>query len=359
MRIMNARSTALILLVLAAAAVGCLAVPRFDESAWRRQVAATDPADLHAPHRRADGSFFNPWLPDDKSWWDFWRWRLSINSLGQVADQEFPTPTVANDGAYLADPDAPASVTWVGHATFAVQWGGQVVVTDPFFSHRAAIVPRKVPPAFGVEAVPQGAVVIVSHNHYDHLDSESIEALAGKAAVFLCPLGLGDCLRGMGARRVREMDWWDSHEHGGTTFTAVPVQHWSRRLGQGRNQSLWAAFVLQRGGKTVFYGADSGYFKGFKAYGRRWPDMDLALLPLGAYRPRWFMHYAHMNPAEVLEAFQDLGAERMVPTQWGVMPLGDEPPAWPRVDLLRALDKRPRLAAKVEILPVGGRLLLD
>jgi L-ascorbate metabolism protein UlaG (beta-lactamase superfamily) len=353
------RTVTVLAAALAALAAGCLAVPSFDEAAWRRQVAATDQADLHAPHRRPDGSFFNPWLADDKSWWDFWHWRLSRNSLGETAEQEFATPTVANDGGYLADPRAPDSLTWVGHATFVLQWGGQVVVTDPFFTHRAAIVARKVPPAFGPKAVPAGAVVLVSHNHYDHLDSDSIRALADKAALFVCPLGLGDCLREMGARRVQELDWWQSLAHDGTTITALPVQHWSRRLGQARNQSLWCAFMLEREGRTVFYGADSGYFKGFAAYGRRWPGIDLALLPLGAYRPRWFMHYAHMNVPEMLEAFQDLGARRLVPTQWGVMPLGDEPPAWPRVDLLQELADRPQLAQRVEILPVGGRLLLD
>lgn len=117
--------------------------------------------------------------------------------------------------------------------------------------------------------------------------------------------------------------------------------------------------MIERGGRRIFYGADSGYFIGFKEIGRRFPGMDAALLGVGAYEPRWFMHYSHMDIAETLRAFVELGARQLIPTQWGVFDLGDEPVAWPAEDLRRQAQKQPELAGRVEIMPVGGRLILD
>lgn len=347
------------LAIIATSLVGCLAPQPFDEAAWQTKVENQDSAALYADHRRPDGSFFNPWLPEDRPWWSFWRWVLSENSLGPLAEQDPETPTVANDGAYFKNKDSPDSITWVGHATFAVQWSDQVVLTDPLFSERAAVVKRKNPPAFGPEVLPDGAIVLISHNHYDHLDTDSLEALLPRAGLVLCPLGLGDWLRGSGAKNVREMDWWQEVELNGTRFTCLPTQHWSRRFGQSYNQTLWCSWLMERGGKKIYYGADSGYFAGYREFGKRYPDIDVALLPTGAYYPRWFMHYAHMNIPEAMQAFADLGARQMVPMQWGVLPLGDEPAAYPRLELEEYLAKHPGLKSRVKILPVGGRLLLN
>lgn len=335
----------------------CLAPRTFDEKAWGETVAAEKVADLYAAHRSPDGAFFNPWLPRDHSFWRILAWYFSRNSLDGSEGDTPPAPSAANDGAYLADPGQPDSITWVGHATYALQWSGQVVLTDPFFGQRAAVVKRLSPPAFGPERIPEGAVVVVSHNHYDHLDAESVAAL-GRRATFLVPLGLGDLVREMGAERVVELDWWQDAEIDGTRFTCLPVQHWSRRLGQGYNQSLWCGWLMERGGRKVFHGGDSGYFAGFKEIGRRWPGIDLALLGAGAYLPRWFMHYAHMNVEEVVQAHRDLGSRRLIPTQSGVLKLGDEPADWPAVRLRERMGREPGLSDELLILPVGGRFFL-
>jgi L-ascorbate metabolism protein UlaG (beta-lactamase superfamily) len=335
----------------------CLAPRPFDEQAWQRQAEAVSPAELYAPHRRADGTFFNPWLAQEHSFGDILYWYLSANTLKDRQRQAPPAPAVANDGAYLADPAQPDSLTWIGHATYALQWSGQVVVTDPFFSERALVVKRLVPPPFGPARVPDGAVVVISHNHYDHLDADSVKAL-GSRTIFLVPLGLGELVREMGATRVIELDWWQEAEVDGTRFTCLPVQHWSRRLGQGYNESLWCAWLMERGGSKVFYGGDSGYFVGFREYGRRWPGIDLALLGAGAYEPRWFMHYAHMNASELLRSHRELGSRRVVPTQLGVLKLGDEAASWPVTELEELAAREPGLARELVILPVGGRLPL-
>lgn len=352
-------------MLLAALALGlaasscCLQPLPFDEEAWRQKVEATDPAKLHAPHQRPDGTFFNPWLPQERRVGELLRWWASSNSLPQLEGKKFVTPTVPNDGAYLGDPQAPDSLTWVGHATYVLQLGGKVIITDPWFSDSVALVrDRLTPPAFGPEAIPRGSLVLISHNHYDHLDADSVAALAKRDATFVCPLGLGGLLREMGAKKVRELDWWQEVVVEGSRLVCLPAQHWSRRLGQSYNQSLWCSWLIERGGKRIYYGGDSGYFKGFKEIGRRWPGIQVALIGIGAYIPRWFMHYAHLNVPEMFEAFADLKAKLLVPTQWGVLKLGDEPAAWPAQEIREYIQRRPKLRGQVELLPVGGRLLL-
>jgi L-ascorbate metabolism protein UlaG (beta-lactamase superfamily) len=337
---------------------GCLTPKRFDEEAWRARVEATREADLAAPHRQPSGRFFNPWMPMEQRTGDLWRWWFSRNSFGKDREGGGASPAVPNAGAYLRDPAQRPSVTEVGHATFVIQWGGQVVVTDPFFGKRAALPARLVGPAFGPEAIPDGAVVVLSHNHYDHLDAASIEALAPRCR-FLCPLGLGEFLRKRGARDVIELDWWRTAEIGGTVFTLLPAQHWSRRFGMGWNETLWGSWLMERDGRKVYFGGDSGYFKGYREFGRRFPGIDVALIGVGAYAPRWFMHYAHMDVPETVRAFRELGARFLVPTQSGVLGLGDEPAARPALELERTAATDPWLRERLRILPVGGRLFLD
>lgn len=342
----------------AAALTGCFAPKPFDEEAWRARVETTRETDLTAPHREPSGRFFNPWMPMEPRTLAFLRWTLTRNSFGEDRDGSGGSPAVPNDGAYLRDPAQPPSVTQVGHATFVIQWSGQVVVTDPFFGRRAALPSRLVPPAFGPEAIPDGAIVLLSHNHYDHLDSESITALAPRCR-FLCPLGLGEFLRKRGARDVVELDWWQTTEIGGTLFTFLPAQHWSRRFGMGWNETLWGSWLMQHKGRSVYFGGDSGYFKGFREFGRRFPGIDIALIGVGAYAPRWFMHYAHMDIPETVRAFREIGARHLVPTQSGVLELGDEPASRPALELERAAAADPWLRDKLRVLPVGGRLFFD
>ena len=350
---MGIRSVTLFLtIILFLSLAGCLSVPSFDEEAWKGQVESTDVQKIYDPHQKPDGTFFNPWDASDRG--GFLRWVFSNNPLEELEDTIKPASMDSNDGVYLAAADNSFSVTWIGHATFALKMGPTVVLTDPFFTKRAAIVPREVPPAFGPEAIPEGTIVVITHNHYDHLDSGSIKALADRC-IFLVPLGLKQFVEKRGARDVREFDWFDSAEIKGIRFTFMPAQHWSRRFGQGVNKTLWGAWLVEKGDKSVYYGGDSGYFKGYRELGKNYPGINVALLPIGAYEPRWFMHYAHLDIDEALRAFEDTMAGTLIPTQWGVLTLGDEPSGYPAVQLEKALEGRwSRLRDRVKILPVGG-----
>jgi L-ascorbate metabolism protein UlaG (beta-lactamase superfamily) len=134
------------------------------------------------------------------------------------------------------------------------------------------------------------------------------------------------------------MDWWQEMDFGnGTQLVCLPMQHWSRRIGQGFNDTLWASFMLITPEVTIYLGGDSGYFIGYKEIAKRFPGIDYALLPTTAYHPRWFMHYNHMNVDEAIEAFHDLNARFMIPQQWGTFHLGDEPPGYPALELKRKI----------------------
>jgi len=280
-----------------------------------------DVAALYAPHR-SGGGFFNPWEPFDWSLSRFLRWQLSRNPFDKSGEPVIPR--VANDGSGLAGVEHSATVTWVGHATVAVHDDADVFLTDPHWSGRALVPRRVVPPGVPIESIPPDAFALISHNHYDHLDAETVERLPETLAWFV-PVGLADWFRARGRARVIELDWWQSVSHGRWTITCLPSQHWSRRIEQGVNESLWCAWLIDSGERRYFFAGDTGYFAGFAEFGRRFGPIDLALLPIGAYEPRWFMRYQHLNPPDAVRVVEELRARHMVAIHWGTFDLTDEP----------------------------------
>jgi len=235
-------------------------------------------------------------------------------------------------------PRAPADVltaTWIGHAAALLQIGGRNVLTDPMFGERASPVgfagPRRwVPPAVAHEALPPLDLILLSHNHYDHLDRPSVRALTAShpATPWLVPLGLAATIRGMGASEVRELGWWDSVTVEGLTVTGTPAQHFSGRGPLDRNDSLWCGFAIAALRHRVYFAGDTGYHPEFPAIGQRLGPFDMSLLPIGAYEPRWFMRPVHLDPDEAVQAFVDLGGRDdglMMGIHWGMFKLTDEP----------------------------------
>ena len=260
---------------------------------------------------------------------------------------------VANDGAYLKDRSAPDSVTWIGHSSFAVQDGGEVFLADPHFGKRALVPPRLSPPGIPIGSVPGDAFAVLSHNHYDHLDDWTVRNLP-ETIQWYVPLGLGDWFRKRGRRAV-EMDWWQSVRHGRWTVTFLPAQHWSNRFGMARNSTLWGSWMLESGSRRYYFAGDSGYFHGFKEIGRKFPGIDVAMMPIGAYEPRWFMRSQHVNPEEGYQAFLDLGARFMLPMHWGCFDLTDEPTDLAPKVLARLLEDKKAAPERVRTLAVGER----
>jgi L-ascorbate metabolism protein UlaG (beta-lactamase superfamily) len=219
-----------------------------------------------------------------------------------------------------------ASLTWVGHATYVVRLGSLTVLTDPVWSRRIpGTRPRLTPVGLPWESLPRVDAVVISHNHYDHLDAPTIRRLPRDTPI-LVPAGLGRWFRRRGFHTVVERDWWESHQLGRVRFDFVPAHHWSRRGLSDTCRTLWGGWVLTASdGPRIYFAGDTGYGHFFGQIGSRYRRIDLALMPVGAYEPAWFMRPVHLDPEEAVRACDDLGAARMSTMHWGTFLLSGEP----------------------------------
>ena len=243
------------------------------------------------------------------------------------------------------DPDKPL-FTWIGHSTYLIQYKGITILTDPIFSERASPVSfagpkRYTQPGVDITALPKIDAVIISHNHYDHLDVPSLEQL-GPEVTYIVPLKNRPLLESAGLTKIHELDWHESVIlDGGLKVSATPSQHWSARGLFDRRDALWAAFVFEwPTGYRVFFGGDTGYTqKLFTDIGDQYGPFQAALIPIGAYEPRWFMKAAHVNPQEAVAIHRDIRSEWSLGIHWGTFPLTAESPLDPVRQLELELQK--------------------
>jgi N-acyl-phosphatidylethanolamine-hydrolysing phospholipase D len=267
--------------------------------------------------------------------WQIQRWRHGVAPVPPLAafpraESALVRPRVIHDEV---------RITWVGHATFLIQLPGCTVLTDPVWSRRASPVPwagpsRIVPPAVDFDALPPVDAVLLTHDHYDHLDRPTIVRLRerfGPDLPFVTPLGYAGWLASLDITRVAELGW---HEHvrfaNDLRVTALPARHWTRRTPWDTMRRLWASFAVQVGEWRIYFGGDSGYAPIYADIARYCGPFHAVLLPIGAYEPRWFMQPAHMSPEEAVQAYIDMGARgAFIPMHWGTFRLTDEPPLEP------------------------------
>jgi N-acyl-phosphatidylethanolamine-hydrolysing phospholipase D len=221
------------------------------------------------------------------------------------------------------------SLTWIGHSTFLVRVDGVTFLTDPMFSQRASpfsfMGPRRmVAPGIALNQLPKVDFVLLSHDHYDHLDRSTIEYLAQHGVRFVVPLGLGEWIRSAGGRAT-ELDWWQETELGGLRIHCVPAQHFSARTLWDRQRRLWCGWVVTGPSRRFYFAGDTGYTSHFTEIGHRLGPFDLAALPIGAYLPAQIMHHGHVTPEEALRIAQDVNARRVVAMHFGTFDLTDEP----------------------------------
>lgn len=241
-----------------------------------------------------------------------------------------PSMRKVETGAIIDAVDAKkATVTWVGHSTLLVTLNGVTFLTDPTWSATAsplALGPsRFVGPPLSLEDLPHIDFVVVSHNHYDHMDLKTLKTLESRGARIFVPLANAYLLEGLGAERVTEMDWWDQIDLEGVRLHCVPAKHWSRRGLFDRNRSLWSGWVVESKGRRFYFAGDTGSFDGFRLIRDRIGAPDLAAIPIGAYEPKELMSASHLNPEEAVDALEELDAVQSVAVHFGTFDLSDEP----------------------------------
>lgn len=284
---------------------------------------------------------------------DFLKWKV-LDPLSARArsskEGRFEIPRRENSGEALAT--WPSSLTWIGHSTFVLRLGGRFIATDPVWSSRVGTVKRLSPPGVSLDDVPPLDLVLVSHNHYDHLDLPTLRRI-GNRATYITPIGNGHILRRAGLEKVIELDWWQSHGDDSLEVTLVPSRHWSMRTPWDRNEALWGGFVIRAKEGVAYHAGDTAFFDGFREIGQRLGPIDWAMLPIGAYEPRWFMHPQHLDPDEAAAAFEMLGARNLVAMHWGTFKLTDEPVGEPP-ERIRSLWRAQGLAdERLWLLDVG------
>ena len=300
-------------------------------------------------HHRPDGRFRAPW--PEAAGDDAMRDRIGEVALEWIRTVMPPDPTP--DQLPLATPRIRAPrlpvdagetrITWAGHASFLIQLPGLNVLTDPIWSQRPSPVsfmgtPRFVPAVPTFQELPPIDAVLLSHDHYDHLDRWTVRALHrrfGDDLTWFAPLGFARWLGKLGIRTVREADWWDELEApgGAFTFTAAPARHWCRRKPWDTNRRLWCSWAIRPksdAGRRIYFAGDSAYASCFTEIRERLGPFDASMIPIGAYEPRWFMSASHANPEEAVQIYRDLGATgAFVPMHWGTFRLTFEDPLEP------------------------------
>lgn len=328
-----------------------------------------DPA---KPHHTPTG-FKNLYPEPERGEGSFWAWRYNAWKEGLPKPPKAPIVGVTPDLPFIQNNRNQTALTWIGHSTLLYQIDGLNILTDPVFSDRASPVSfagpkRHQPPGVALKDLPRIDVVVISHNHYEHLDLASVRALqnqAGGPPLFLVPLGIdfwfadnvpGAKLSGS-QQNVRWFDWGDTFQVSGNkapvTFDFLSVQHWSKRTPWDRNATLWGSWAITHPTHRFWFSGDLGYSKATQDIGRTHGPFDVAAINIGAYEPRWFMKRSHTNPDESVQVMLDIGAKRAVGIHWGTFELTDEPLDQPPQDLAKALQSRSLPATRFQTMKHG------
>ncbi|MDQ7969126.1 MAG: MBL fold metallo-hydrolase [Oxalicibacterium faecigallinarum] len=307
-----------------------------------------DPA---KPHHTPEG-FRNNYLDRKPDGLLKWQWQRITQGLPKPPANNYAFPIVRPDVAALHANKTDTTATWIGHATVLLQVQGTNVLTDPIWSKRASPLSfmgpkRHVPPPMDMNELPHIDVVLISHNHYDHLDRATVEQLNkqdGGPPLFLVPLGIKPWLNDLGITNVKELDWWESASQGSLNFHLVPVQHWSARSLTDRQETLWGGWTMHTNKDTatpfsVFFAGDTGFSKDFEDIATRFGSFDLALIPIGAYAPRWFMQTQHVDPTDAVKIHQTIKSAYSIGVHWGTFEMADESLDEPPLALAEARKK--------------------
>ena len=296
------------------------------------------------PYHHTDDGFRNPpgspAHKHDLTAWIKHIWREIDRDDPEIPDDHFLGHSVATKALLETGPGN--RLTWLGHSSFLLRLGGRNILLDPFLSDYATSVPpygpkRYTPPGLPVENLPGIDLLVISHNHYDHLDVTTLEVLPNKDRIeAIVPLRLKNFISELGFHDVTELDWHDTKKTGPITVTALPAVHFSSRSLFDRNETLWTGYSISDGHTKVYFSGDTGYHSIFKDLGRRYGPFDFGIVPIGAYKRASNLKSTHATPEEAVRLGRDLDVKTLVPMHWGTLVLSYEPPFEPPVRYLKA-----------------------
>lgn len=253
------------------------------------------------------------------------RWRVvePLKGSRPEKDDTVGPTTRPYDKDIIASADS--SLLWIGHASFLLTLGGKRILTDPVMGRRVGLIERLSAPGISIEQLPPIDIVLVTHNHRDHLDPWTIKRL-GNGPTYVVPQGNRQIISSMvKSAKIIELEWWETTSIGSVEVMLVPARHWSMHWPWDRNEGLWGGYVVRSPEGTAYHSGDTAFWDRFEEIGKRSGGIDWAMLPIGAYEPRWFMEPQHMNPDEAAAAAKLLGAKNFVAMHWGTFKLTDEP----------------------------------
>lgn len=314
----------------------------------------------HTPHG------FRNLEPSERTYDGFKRWQEERKQQG------FPKPPQQGYPEFIKQWWQPVDlrgdddrIWWLGHASMLLRLEGRYTLIDPVLGKRASPLnfygpQRKTPPPISVADLPTIDTVLLSHNHYDHMDRETLCQLIQRfpKIKFVVPLGLKAWLFQQRARYVEELDWWDSTIHQGVTYYCTPARHWSVRTPWDKNRSLWSGWVIHHPHLKFYFSGDSGYSDRLQEIGQRLGPLDIAALPIGAYSPRWFMQENHMDPQQSVLLHQQLGVKLSIAIHWGVFELADDALDEPPEELRRALSAADEDSSRFQPIKIGGHIVV-
>ena len=285
------------------------------------------------------------------------KWILTPNPQRAEKKRDTFTPTVIRNTTLIEDIND--KIVWLGHSSFYLQLNNKHILTDPVFYNLTPFLKRKHALPCSVSTFTNIDYILLSHGHRDHLDEPTLKKLAKQNpnCEVLCPLGFDKMLRKLGFSKIQEAAWWQQYNVEDLDVTFLPAKHWNRRFITDYNTTLWGSFAIKTSAKTIYFAGDTGYDKHFTEINNHFPEFDVCLMPVGAYKPKFVMEWAHTSPEESVQGFHELKGKTFIPMHYGTFDLSDEPASEPP-KILKQLETENIINGTLKVLHVGEEFLL-
>jgi L-ascorbate metabolism protein UlaG (beta-lactamase superfamily) len=285
------------------------------------------------------------------------RWMTSGNPQRSEKKRDTFVPEVIYNPDFITSEQD--KIVWLGHSSFYIQMNGKRILTDPVFHDLTPFLRRKHHLPCAITDFNSIDFILLSHGHRDHLDIPTLKKLIrlNPEAEILCPMGFEQLLKASGAKYVQEAAWWQQYTVPELHISFLPAKHWNRRLLTDYNKTLWGSFSIQGNDKSIYFAGDTGYAHHFSEIKNHFNSFDVCLMPVGAYKPRFVMEWAHTSPEEAVQAFHDLNGSTFIPMHYGTFDLSDEPASEPKI-ILEEFRKNQLLRGELALLKVGEEFYL-